>query len=140
MERTISPDCQTGNFRPGFPVSGRETTVVRRWVPDRVDPEITRGCRQRACFLPDSGKFNSGAVLVKKIVVRAAGLVMAGCLSFFPAACSQDPEGKGRIETMTEKAGKDMADRVKAPIDKAEAAKARQEERDRDAARSIPDK
>ena len=60
--------------------------------------------------------------------------------SLFPVSCSKDKEKKGSVEKITEKAGKDVANKLMAPIDKAKAAKEMQEERDRKAEEKTPAK
>jgi len=77
---------------------------------------------------------------VKKMVVGIAALLLLGVVCLFPVSCSKDKEEKGSVEKITEKAGKDMANKIMAPIDKAKAAKEMQEERDREAAEKVPAK
>jgi len=77
---------------------------------------------------------------VKKMVVGIASLLLVGVVCLFPVSCSKDKEEKGSIEKMTEKAGKDVANKIMAPIDKAKAAKEMQEARDREAAEKMPAK
>jgi hypothetical protein len=77
---------------------------------------------------------------VKRILVGTAALLLLGVVCLFPVSCSKDREEKGSVEKMTEKAGKDVANKLMAPIDKAKAAKEMQEERDREAAEKMPAK
>jgi hypothetical protein len=54
-------------------------------------------------------------------------------------SCSGDKEEKGRIEKMTEETGRELADKITAPIDKAKAVKVQQEDRDRKSAERLAD-
>jgi hypothetical protein len=66
--------------------------------------------------------------------------VLLGCLLlFFSVSCSGDQEEKGRIEQMTEEAGKAAVDSIKTPIDKAKAAKVLQEKKDQETSERIGD-
>ena len=77
---------------------------------------------------------------MKKIVVGIVASLLLGVVCLFPVSCSKDKEEKGSVEKMTEKAAKDVANKLMAPIDKAKAAKEMQEERDREAAEKMPAK
>ena len=70
----------------------------------------------------------------------AAPIFLTMALGFSGISCSGDVEEKGRIEKMTEKVGKDAANKLTAPIGKAKDAKEQQEERDRDMVEKAPDK
>jgi hypothetical protein len=74
---------------------------------------------------------------VKKTLRYAAAVAMGCLLLFFSASCSKGPDEKGRIEKMTEEAGKAAVDRIKTPIDKATEAKAQQEKKDRQTSERI---
>jgi hypothetical protein len=74
------------------------------------------------------------------MVVGTVALLLVGVVCLFPVSCSKDREEKGSVEKMTEKAGKDAANKIMAPIDKAKAAKEMQEARDREVAEKVPAK
>ena len=76
---------------------------------------------------------------MKKIVAGIVAFLMVGAVGVFQVSCSGDKEEKGRIEKMTEKVGKDAANKIMTPIEKAKAVKEEQEERDREAAEKVPD-
>ena len=67
---------------------------------------------------------------MKKMILCSVIALLLGGAAFF--ACSDDKEAeskKGRIEKMTDKTAKEMVDHIRTPIEKAQSAKNRQEDR-----------
>lgn len=63
--------------------------------------------------------------------------LLSGASTF--VACSGDKEEKSAIEKMTEKAGKDMADKLTAPINKARSVKDQADQRGSEMEEQRPD-
>ncbi len=68
----------------------------------------------------------------KKLLYAVIALLLSSAMNF---ACSNNKEAeseKGTVEKVTDKAAKEMVDRIRGPIKKARAAKELQEKRNRD--------
>ncbi len=76
---------------------------------------------------------------MKKTVVGILALLLVGVVGIAQVSCSKDKEEKGSIEKMTEKAGKDAANKIMTPIEKAKAAKEEQEARDNEVEGKVPE-
>ncbi|UCD89631.1 MAG: hypothetical protein JSW04_14670 [Desulfobacterales bacterium] len=67
---------------------------------------------------------------MKKMLLYSVIAVLLGSAVFF--ACSNNKEAeaeKGRIEKMTDKTAKEVVNRIRTPIDKAQSVKNKQEDR-----------
>ena len=67
---------------------------------------------------------------MKKMLLYPVIAALFGCAAFF--ACSNNKEAeaeKGRIEKMTDKTAKEVVNRIRTPIDKAQSVKNKQEDR-----------